>query len=300
VPFRLGRHGVWSNFDRLPASEVIAFAQQAERTGYECFWTQESAGREPFALLGHLAGRTERIGLGVGIAIIYARDAVATRAGGLTVNELSGGRMVLGLGASHLDTVSEVRGHDYGPPLTAMRNYLDAYDAAAYRAPRGAGEPLLVLAALRRRMLELAATRADGAFPYLVPIEYVAKARVRLDAAATSAGRSRPVLIVSCAVRMVADVSAARASARAYLDRYLGLPNYLRNLAEIGFGDDELAKPGADRLVDALVAWGDEARIRARLRSYLEAGADHVCLIPLNAEGKMADRATMEMLAPPW
>ena len=66
---------VWSNFDRLPGDEVVAFARSAEAAGYDSFWTQETAGRDPFALLGHLAGRTERIGLAVGIAVVYGRDS---------------------------------------------------------------------------------------------------------------------------------------------------------------------------------------------------------------------------------
>lgn len=177
MPVTIGPAGVWSNFDRLAAGDVVAFARSAEAAGYDTFWTQETAGRDPFALLGHLAGVTRRIQLGVGIAVIYGRDPVAMRAGATTVHELSGGRMLLGLGASHRDTVSDVRGHDYRGPLTTMRDYLAAYRAAPYRAPLPFGEPPLVLAALRERMRSLAATEADGAFPYLVPRSYVADAR---------------------------------------------------------------------------------------------------------------------------
>ena len=296
----MGPAGVWSNFDRLPADEVVAFARAAEAAGYDAFWTQETAGRDPFALLGHLAARTARIQLGVGIAVIYGRDPVSMRAGAGTVHELSGGRMVLGLGASHRDTVSEVRGHEYRGPLTAMLEYLSAYHTADYRGLQPAGAPPVVLAALREKMLALAAIQADGAFPYLVPLSYVAGARQRLDAAAEAAGRPRPLLIVSQACLLEADAAAARAAARRYLDRYLSLPNYLANLREAGFSDQELARPGADRVVDALVAWGDEAPLRARLRAMLDAGADHVALVPLTAEGLHADRATMEALAPPW
>ncbi|HET7521047.1 MAG TPA: LLM class flavin-dependent oxidoreductase, partial [Candidatus Limnocylindria bacterium] len=221
-------------------------------------------------------------------------------AGAATVHELSGGRMLLGLGASHRDTVSEVRGHAYRGPLTAMREYLAAYRTAAYRGPQPHGEPPVVLAALRERMLALAATDADGAFPYLVPLSYVADARRRMDEAAAAAGRTRPLLIVSQACLLEADSGAARSAARGYLQRYLGLPNYLRNLRGAGFTDDELALPGSDRVVDELVAWGDESTVRARLRAMLEAGADQVALIPLDGEGRHADRATMEALAPPW
>ena len=100
------------------------FARSAEGHGYDALWTQETAGRDPFTLLGHLAAHTSRLRLGVGIAVIYGRDATAMHAGAATVHELSGGRMVLGLGASHRDTVSEVRGHEYRGPLTAMRKRL--------------------------------------------------------------------------------------------------------------------------------------------------------------------------------
>jgi probable F420-dependent oxidoreductase len=300
VPGAIGPAGVWSNFDRLPADEVVAFARSAEEHGYDTFWTQETAGRDPFALLGHLAGQTQRIGLAVGIAVIYGRDPVAMRAGAATVHELSDGRMLLGLGSSHRDTVSEVRGHAYRGPLTAMRNYLARYEAAQYRGPEPHGRPPVVLAALRPRMLALAATAADGAFPYLVPESYVAPARARLDASATEAGRPRPLLIVSLPCLRETDPHAARAAARAYLDRYLGLPNYLNSLREAGFGEEDLARPGSDRLVDALVAWGDDATLRTRLRALLDAGADQVAVIPLTAQGLHADRATMEALAPSW
>jgi probable F420-dependent oxidoreductase len=296
----IGPAGVWSNFDRLSGAEVLGFATAAEAAGYDAIWTQETAGRDPFALLAGLAAVTRRIRLGVGIAVVYGRDAVAMRAGAATVHELSGGRMVLGLGASHRDTVSEVRGHEYAPPLRAMRDYLEAYAGATYRGPRPHGDPPVVLAALRRRMLHLAATRADGAFPYLVPRPYLASARRLLDDAAAEAGRPRPTLVVSQAVLLERAPAAARAAAHRYLDRYLGLPNYRANLLESGFGEEDLAPPGSDRLVDALVAWGEPASVRARLRGMLQAGADHVALIPLTAEGLHADRATMEALAPPW
>jgi probable F420-dependent oxidoreductase len=300
VPLAIGPAGVWSNFDRLPAAQVVDFARSAEARGYDCLWTQETAGRDPFALLGHLAALTTRIGLGVGIAVIYGRDPVAMRGGASTVHELSGGRMILGLGASHRDTVSEVRGHEYRGPLSAMRDYLDAYGAAAHRGPTPHGDPPLVMAALRRRMLELAAIRSDGAFPYLVPTSYVASARRIVDDAAKAAGRPRPALVVSQACLAETDPFAARRAAHRYLDRYLSLPNYLANLRECGYTDAELARPGADRLVDDLVAWGDDAALRGRLRAMLDAGADHVAMIPLNAEGLHADHAAMEALAPPW
>lgn len=295
----IGPFGVWSGYDRLGADETVAFFVEAERRGYDVAWTQEGVGREPFALLGHLAARTARIGLGVGIAQTTARDAVAAHAAAATVHELSAGRMLMGLGVGHQE-VEQVRGHRWLPPIEAMSAYLDAYHAAPYRGPLPHGEAPLVLAALRQRMQRLAAERADGAFLYCVPLEAVSEARDFLDEVAAAAGRPRPAMVVSLAVRLDANPATAREAARRYLGRYLSLPNYLANLRRLGFTDAELQPPGADRVVDALVAWGDEAAVRSRLAAMRTAGADQVAMIPLNAEGLHADRATMEQLAPPW
>jgi probable F420-dependent oxidoreductase len=295
----IGPHGLWSGYDRLPADEMVDLVRAAERLGYDVAWTQEGTGREPFALLGYLAARTDRIGLGVGIAQTTARDALAAHAAAATVQELSGGRMLMGLGVGHQE-VEQVRGHRWLPPIEAMGAYLDAYRAAPYRGPLPHGEPLLVVAALRLRMQRLAAERADGAFLYCVPVEAVSEARAHLDAVAQGAGRPPPFLVVSLAVRLETDAAAAREAARRYLDRYLSLPNYLANLRRLGFTDEELAVPGADRLVDALVAWGDASAIRERLAAMRAAGADHMAMIPLDADGLHADRTTVERLAPPW
>lgn len=295
----IGPSGLWSNYDRLPANEAVELVRTAERLGYDVAWTQEGIGREPFALLGHLAARTERIGLAVGIAQTTARDAVAAHAAAATVHELSGGRMLLGLGVGHQE-VKTVRGHEWLPPIDAMTAYLDAYRAAPYLGPLPHGEPPLVLAALRHRMQRLAAERTDGAFLYCVPVEAVSESRSLLDETARAAGRARPTVVASQAVRLDADPATARDAARRYLARYLTLPNYLANLRRLGFTDEELASPGADRLVDALVAWGSEATVRERLAGMRVAGADHVALIPLTATGRHADRETTERLAPPW
>jgi probable F420-dependent oxidoreductase len=296
---RIGPFGLWSGYDRLPAAEAIDLVRAAEASGYDVAWTQEGTGREPFALLGHLAAATTRIGLGVGIAQTTARDAVAAHAGAATVHELSGGRMVMGLGVGHQE-IEQVRGHRWLPPIEAMAAYLDAYRAAPFRGPMPFGEPPLVLAALRRRMQRLAAERSDGAFLYCVPVEAVAEARGFLDDVAEASGRARPILVTSLAVRLEADATRARDAARRYLARYLTLPNYLANLRRLGFSDEDMATPGSDRLVDALVAWGDEAAIRDRLARMHVAGADHVAMIPLTADGLHADRQSTERLAPPW
>lgn len=296
---RLGRLGVWSNVDHLSARELISFAQRVEGLGFDALWLQEGGGREPFAALGALAMATDRIALGVGIASVYARDAMAAHAGALTLSELSGGRFVLGLGVSHVYRVEGQRGQVYRPPLSTMRAYLDAYDGSLYQAPRPVEEPPLVIAALRRRMLELAGSRTDGAFPYFVPVDYVARAHETVDHAAAAAGRSqRPALVVALPVLLETGAEAARAIAHRFTTTYLGMPNYRNNLLECGFDEADLEPPGSDRLVDAVVAWGDPASIRGRIAALHAAGADHVALIPLGPDARHAHLPTVESLAP--
>ena len=296
----LGRIGVWTDPDSLAASDVLELASRVERLGYGTLWVPESAGREPFSLLGLLSGGTSSLGLGTAIASIWGHDAQTTRMAALTLQEATGGRFTLGLGVSHLHLAQKLRGHVYERPLTHMREYLEGYHGAKYKGPvpDGMPEPLVILAALRERMLTLAATAADGAFPYLVSTERVAWTREVLDLAATMAGKDhRPVLAVSLPVVLETDPTAARAAARAYLLPYLRTPNYQAAWAEQGFEATDWEQPGSDRLVDAMVAWGDADTLRARLGEVLAAGADHVALIPLTPTGETVDLPVLEALA---
>ena len=288
---QLGRLGVWTWLDHLPAAEATAFALRAERWGYAALWIPEAVGRDPFALLGFLAGRTSRIALATGIANIYARDAIAMRAGRDTVAELSGGRFVLGLGVSHAPMVSALRGHEYRRPVETMRGYLEAMEKAPFVGAAPPEPAPVVLAALGPRMLELAARSARGAHPYNVTPEHTARARAILG---------RPAwLCPEQKVLLETDASKARAAARVALRFYTGLPNYRNNWKRLGFGEADLAGEGSDRFIDAMVAWGDERAIRARIQAHFDAGADHVCIQPLRADGAMGpDERVLELLAP--
>jgi probable F420-dependent oxidoreductase len=170
-----------------------------------------------------------------------------------------------------------------------MRQYLDGMDSAAESFTPNRARVPRVLAALRRRMLELARDRADGAHTYFVPPEHTRQARELL-------GPDR-LLIPEQAVYIGTDPAQARAVAREHTRFYLGLPNYVNNLKQLGFTDDDLAGAGSDRLVDAIVAWGDVDTIAARIREHRDAGADHVLLQPLGPDADAAARQ-LEQLAP--
>jgi probable F420-dependent oxidoreductase len=291
----LGPVGIWAALDAIPIAEVVRFAAAIEDLGFPTLWVNESVGREPFAVLGALASSTSRLTLGLGIASIYARDATAAHAGARTIAELSGGRFVMGLGVSHRSSV-RARGHEYAGPVTAMAAYLDDYAAAPWAGPAVA-DPPLILAALKPRMLAMAATRTLGAFPYLVDVGLVREARQTLDLAAAAAGQpDRPVLIVSLPA-VLGDGPAVEATARGLVKRYLGQPNYRTNVNRGGFSDDELDSV-SDRLVDALVATGDQAALWGRVAAMQSAGADHVAVIPLSTEGRQASLETAAALAP--
>jgi probable F420-dependent oxidoreductase len=187
--------------------------------------------------------------------------------------------------------VAGVRKHEYGKPVATMRAYLEAMDAAIYMGRKPAEPAPIVLAALRPKMLALAAEKAAGAHPYFVPPEHTARARQIL-------GQGR-LLCPEQMVLLEKDASRARAIARANTKIYTGLPNYQRNLRWLGYTDADFADGGSDRLVDAIVAWGDEKQIADRIQAHLDAGADHVCIQPFRPDGQPGpDERLLEALAP--
>ncbi|OUC98402.1 LLM class F420-dependent oxidoreductase [Streptosporangium minutum] len=271
----IGRIGVWHPLlGRAPAPAVRRAAVEIEALGYGTLWFGEAPGtREAFSAAGILLAATERISVATGIANIWARDATAMAAGGKSYGEAYPGRFALGIGVSHAPLVSQ-RGHDYTRPLAAMRAYLDAMDTAAADLMLVDDPPTpRLLAALRPRMLELARDRADGAHPYFVPPEHTARAREILGSA--------PILAPEQAVVLERDPAKAREIARAHMDPYLKLPNYVSNLLHLGYQDHDLTGGGSDRLVDAIVAWGDTETVARRIGAHLDAGADHVAVQPL-------------------
>jgi probable F420-dependent oxidoreductase len=273
----LGSIGIWTaQFDYQSAAKVRDAAAEIERLGFGAIWFPESVGRESLTHAGILLSATGRIVVATGIANIYARDPVTTAAGQNTLAEAYPGRFLLGLGVSHVPLVEQLRGHTYGKPIASMRAYLDAMDRASYRAVPPSIKPVRVLAALGPQMLRLAAERADGAHSYFVTPEHTERAREILA--------TDRILAVEQAVVLETDATKAREIARAHTVRYLALPNYVNNLRRLGFTDADLNDSGSDRLVDAIVAWGDLAAVIDRIRAHQSAGADHVCIQVLPAD----------------
>ena len=267
----LGPIGIWTaQFDYQPAAKAQEAAAELEQLGFGAIWFPESVGRESLVNAALLLGATRRIVIATGIANIYARDPVTMAAAQNTLAEAYPARFLLGLGVSHIPLVEQLRGHRYGKPVASMRAYLDGMDRAPYRAAPPAVKPIRVLAALGPKMLRLAAERAGGAHPYFVPPEHTALARKIL--------RSDRLLAVEQAVVLESDSAKAREIARAHTSRYLTLPNYVNNLRRLGFDEEDLANGGSDRLLDAIVAWGDTTAVIERVRAHQSAGADHVCV----------------------
>jgi probable F420-dependent oxidoreductase len=267
---QLGRVGLWSAaLANAPAGEVREALPELEELGWPSVWYPEGGGRETFAAAALALAASERIAVCSGIANIYARDATAMMNGGRSLAEAFPGRFVLGLGVSHRVPLG-ARGHDYLPPVPTMRSYLDGMEQATYMGPEPPEPAPIVLAALGPLMLKLAAERSAGAHPYFTTVEHTARARELLGPDA--------VLAPELGVVLAGSFSEARERAASYVSFYLPVENYRNHLVRLGFGEDDLADGGSDRLFEQVVAWGDAGAIRARVQEHLDAGADHVCI----------------------
>ena len=288
----IGKVGIWFFLDGMTAPESAEFASRLEKLRYQALWIPEAVGREPFAHAAYLLSRTERLTIATGIANIYARDPITMSAASKTVAELSGGRFILGIGVSHKPIVTNLRGHNYDKPYSYMKEYLPRMKGALYRAPEPKEAVPVLLAALHPKMLNLAATEANGTHTYFVPPEHTAKARAQIG--------PQPWICAAQAVFLGTDAAKARAAARAYMRTYVPrLPNYTNNLKALGWPDADFENGCSDRLVDAIVAWGSEAKIRDRIDAHLKAGATHVCILPLRTDGSpLPDDRAIEAFAP--
>jgi probable F420-dependent oxidoreductase len=287
---RSRRVGVWTSvLDLLPVSRVLDLASELDHLGYGSLWFGEAYGGESLTTSTMLAGATRSIVIGTGIASMYARGPMATAAGARTVQALSAGRFVLGLGVSHQPLVERDRKMAYAPPVVAMREYLDGIEQAPYFGAN-VELPPIVLAALGPKMLRLSRERAAGAHPYLVTPEHTHRAREVLG--------DHSLLVVEQAVVLNQEREEALRRTHEHLDIYTGLANYRNSWLREGFSEEDLVRGGSDNLAQALVAIGDEEAVLQKVDDHLDAGADHVCLQVLGANLAEAPLAEWRLLAP--
>ncbi len=269
----IGRVGIWTGvLDQLPVSEAQAAAKVADDLGYGALWIPETLGRDPFLTATMMLEATENITLATGIANIYARDAMTMANTLRTLEAFHPGRFLMGLGVSHHTLVAFVRKHDYSRPYSAMVEYLTFMIEKSRFMGNGPRElpNSIVLAALGPKMLKLSADKTAGAHPYFTTPEHTSQAREIIGPDALLAPEQMVILDD--------NPETARALARKNMAVYLALPNYANNLKRLGFTDADIGEGGSDALVDAIVCWGDEAKIAAQVAEHHNAGANHVCI----------------------
>jgi probable F420-dependent oxidoreductase len=250
----LGRYGVWLGLRSIKPE----LAAQIESLGYGAAWIGGSPDAELDWVDPALA-QTNSLQLATGIVNIWSAPAPAVAQSYKRIESAHPGRFLLGIGVGHREHTEE-----YVKPYDALVGYLDELDSDMVPTSRR------VLAALGPKVLKLAAERSAGAHPYLTTPQHTAKAREEMGNSVFLAPEHKVVLTT--------DADEARRIGREAVELYLGLSNYVNNWLRLGFSEDDVRKPGSDRLVDAVVAYGSPEAIVQRLNEHLEAGADHVAI----------------------
>ena len=250
----LGRYGVWLGSRSITPD----LAKQIESLGYGAAWIGGSPDAELNWVEPALA-QTSSLQLATGIINIWSSPAAEVAESYHRIENDYPGRFLLGIGIGHPEHTQE-----YRKPYDALVDYLDTLDGASVPTSRR------VLAALGPKVLALSAERSAGAHPYLTTPEHTAQARELVGNSVFLAPEHKVVLTT--------DADEARKIGRQTVEFYLGLSNYVNNWRRLGFTDDDVRKPGSDKLIDAVVAYGTPEAIAARLNEHLEAGADHVAI----------------------
>ncbi|MFG2965902.1 LLM class F420-dependent oxidoreductase [Streptomyces sp. NPDC048288] len=255
----IGRYGIWSLAlrveDRAVRSALGEAARELEDIGYRAAWVGGGSVRHARTVIEE----TSRLTVGTSIQRIWDHEAIDVAREFAELQAAHPDRFLLGLGVGHAGAVEQ-----YHRPYSAMVGYLDALDACGQPGERR------FLAALGPKMLRLARDRSIGAFPYMTTTAHIAKAREILG--------DGPLLAPEVKVVLESDPSRARAVARLHVRPSLTAPNYANSFLRSGFTEEDLAGGGSDRLVDAIVVWGDEVRVKERLDAFFAAGAGHVAV----------------------
>jgi len=274
---KLEKLGIWFFLDNLSSQDSAETAKKIEELGYSALWLPETVGKNPLVLSSWLLSQTSNLVIATGIANIYNREPGVTLAAQHSLAEQSNGRFLLGLGVSHKPLVEGVRGLKYGPPVKTMNDYLEKMKASPYTAITHAEKPPTVIAALGPKMLELAASKCDGAHPYFSSPDHTAMARSIMGPDSW--------LCVEQKVILEEDPSKARELARAGATMYQSLPNYRNNWLRMGLTEEDINQ-SSDKFIDTTFAWGKPDQIQSRINEHFDAGASHVCIQPIHPNGK--------------
>jgi probable F420-dependent oxidoreductase len=263
----LGRYGVWT-FGAPKTEEAI----EIEKLGYGAIWIGGSPAAD-LEIVDPILEQTETLQVATGIVNVWRAPADEVAEAYHRIENAYPGRFLLGIGIGHPET-----NEDYRNPYDVLVEYLDALDAAKVPTSRR------VVAALGPKVLKLAAQRSAGAHPYLTTPEHTGSARELVG----------PTVFLAPEHKVVSttDAAEAREIGRQTADFYLGLSNYVNNWKRLGFTDKDVAKPGSDRLIDGVVAYGTPDDIAKRLNQHLEAGADHVAIQVLGGDDKLLPTLT--------
>ena len=265
------------------AGEAAEAAAELDELGFPALWIPDVGGPVLDAV-DNLLSATSKTVIATGILNLWMHEPAEVAARYATLTETHGERFLLGIGVSHAPLIDSQEPGRYRKPLAATRAFLDGIDASPTPVPAGNR----VLAALGPKMLELSATRAAGAHPYLSTPDHTRSARELLGDA--------PMLLPEQSVLLVDNRDDARAIGTDWLRSYLGLPNYANNILRSGFTEEDISTV-SDRLFDALIAWGDEETVLRRVNEHLDAGADHVCVQVLTADAREFPREQWRRLA---
>jgi F420-dependent oxidoreductase-like protein len=298
--------------------ESVARAKAAEGLGYESVWTtQMPDARDAAVVLADYAFHTTRIKLGTGVLPIYTRHPTAMIQMAASLDELSGGRFILGMGISHKVTVEGMWGLKLDSPVDAMREYLTIVRAGLreghtsvdgehftartmYSAPRRADIPIM-LSALNPRMLDLAGELADGVVLYMCTPAYVRDHVVpAVKAGREKAGKTLDGfdIVAAVPVCLTTDRAAAYDVFRKTVARYASLPYYRKMMDASGLGAELEKDPVGEPALDELAGIGDASRVRDVIERYREAGVTLPGAGPFGGhDGAAGFEATLEAAA---
>jgi probable F420-dependent oxidoreductase len=288
----LGRVGIWSRELRFgEAGDMREGAAELDELGFGTLWIPGGFDGPLLEICADQLGATSRVVVATGILNVFGHDPADVARDQARIDEQFPGRFLLGIGIGHAKFLSPEAAERSRRPLEVVSHYLAELDR---HAPAGSA-PARAVAALAPRMVQLAKQQTLGIHPYMVPVEHTAEVRAALGAG--------PLVATELSVVLGDDPDELRARARADLALYLTLPNYVRTWGRLGYGEDDLADGGSDRLVDAIYALGSVEAVGERLGEHLGAGADHVCLrvvtnAPMTGVDETLPREAWRRLAP--